>query len=49
MEKLIKYRALDTQTIINHYGKSETLISAIQKQVIKDVVLYVDKKLGKSL
>ena len=31
------------------YKTMQTLISAIQKQVIKDVVLYVDKKLGKSL
>jgi hypothetical protein len=30
------------------YKLMETLISAIQKQVIKDVVLYTDKKLGKS-
>lgn len=32
-----------------NYKIMNTLISAIQKQVIKDVVLYVDKKLGKSL
>ena len=31
------------------YELMQTLISAIQKLVIKDVVLYVDKKLGKSL
>ena len=30
------------------YKTMEILISAIQKQVIKDVVLYTDKKLGKS-
>jgi len=28
------------------YKLMETLISAIQKQVIKDVVLYTDKKLN---
>ena len=34
----------------NHpdYKMMETLISAIQKQIIKDIVLYTDKKLGKS-
>jgi len=30
------------------YKTMQTLISAIQKQVIKDVVLYTDKKLGKA-
>lgn len=30
-----------------NYKLMETLIAAIQKQVIKDVVLYTDKKLGK--
>ena len=29
------------------YKTMETLISAIEKQVIKDVVLYTDKKIGK--
>jgi len=38
---------LPTQNQKPNYKLMETLISAIQKLVIKDVVLYVDKKLGK--
>lgn len=40
---------LPTQNKEPNYKTMEILISAIQKQVIKDVVLYTDKKLGKSL
>lgn len=44
-----KYINLPIKNKKPDYKIMQTLISAIQKQVIKDVVLYVDKKLGKSL
>jgi len=43
------YISLPTKNNQPDYKIMQTLISAIQKEVIKDVVLYVDKKLGKSL
>ena len=39
--------SLPTKNNQPNYALMQTLISAIQKQVIKDVVLYTDKKLGK--
>lgn len=40
--------SLPTKNNQPDYALMQTLISAIQKQVIKDVVLYTDKKLGKT-
>jgi len=40
--------SLPTKNNQPDYKTMETLISAIQKVVIKDVVLYTDKKVGKS-
>ena len=43
-----KHIQLPTKNKKPNYKTMETLISAIQKLVIKDVVLYTNKKLGKS-